>query len=57
MVDKPYFFNNSEWYKIFLDDDDMPAVKLTNVAPKEAVDSFNEYFKAKKGSYIFEVNK
>lgn len=57
MIDRPYFFSNPAWYEVFLDKDDMPAVRLTDIAPKEAINSFNEYFKIKKSRFIFEVDK
>ena len=40
-IDKPYFMKNKEWYyydiKTF-------KYKLTDIAPKEAVDSYKEYY-------------
>lgn len=39
----PYFMTNEEWY--FRDyDDDERGYKLTDKAPQEAVESYNEFY-------------
>lgn len=39
---KPYFMENEEWYYF---DEDSFMYKLTDKAPKEARDSYKEYYK------------
>lgn len=48
---KPYFLNNKEWY---IEIEDLPSFlggtnekryQLTDKAPKEAIDSYNEFYK------------
>ena len=39
---KPYFLTNKEWYYY---DMDSGRYKLTDKAPKKAIDSYNEYYK------------
>lgn len=41
-VEKPYFMENKEWY--YFDEDDF-CYKLTDQAPKEAQESYKEYYK------------
>ena len=50
ILEKPYFMSNPEWYEkadIF-DRDNWPeddrGYHLTDKAPKEAVDSYNEFY-------------
>jgi hypothetical protein len=42
-LEKPYFMENSEWY--FFDEEEM-MYKLTEKAPKKAVESYKEYYSA-----------
>lgn len=56
MYKEPYFFKNKEWYERYLEDG-IPCVRLTDAAPKEAIDSYNEYFKSKEVLINFEVKK
>lgn len=50
LLDKPYFLTNEEWYieitnkPSFLLKGDKRRYKLTDKAPKEAVDSYNKYY-------------
>ena len=39
----PYFLKNEEWYTIDENDDDR-GYKLTDKAPQEAIDSYNEFY-------------
>lgn len=43
--EKPYFMKNKEWY--YFDEDDF-IYKLTNKAPKEAIESYKEFYKILK---------
>lgn len=38
----PYFFTNKEWYYY---DEEEEIYKLTDKAPKEAVESYKEFYK------------
>ncbi len=40
-VARPYFLENEEWYYY---DEDEEIFKLTDKAPQEAIDSYNEYY-------------
>lgn len=40
-TDKPYFMKNKEWYYY---DVKSFKYKLTDKAPKKAIDSYNEYY-------------
>lgn len=40
-TEKPYFLENEEWY--YFDEDEF-CYKLTDKAPKKAVDSYNEFY-------------
>jgi len=45
----PYFLTNKEWFKIEYNNKNLTAeIKLTDKAPKKAIDSYKEY--KKKGS-------
>lgn len=48
MIDKPYFMENPLWY--YHDNDEM-IYKLTNDAPQDAIDSYNEFYKLLNESY------
>lgn len=48
IIDMPYFMKNEKWYKF---DYEKRKYKLTDKAPKEATDSYNEFYKQ------FEENK
>ena len=39
--DKPYFMTNEEWYYF---DPEESVYKLTNKAPQEAIESYNEFY-------------
>lgn len=43
MREKPYFLTNKEWYTVDPDDDDR-GYKLTDKAPQEAIDSYNDFY-------------
>lgn len=51
MMDKPYFMKNKEWF--YFDVEEF-KYKLTEKAPQEAVDSYEEFYssEAKKGEVI-----
>ena len=40
--DVPYFIENGKWYYY---DEEEEIYKLTKEAPKEAIESYNEYYK------------
>ena len=40
-TEKPYFLENEAWY--YFDEDEF-CYKLTDKAPKKAVDSYNEFY-------------
>lgn len=40
--EEPYFMQNKEWYTF---DESAFMYKLTDKAPQEAVDSYNDYYK------------
>lgn len=40
-LDKPYFMKNKEWF--YFDEKEW-CYKLTDKAPKEAVESYNEFY-------------
>ena len=44
-VRAPYFIENEEWYYF---DEEEEIYKLTDKAPQEAIDSYNEYCKEMK---------
>ena len=56
LLDKPYFLSNKDWY---IEDKDIPSFlkgkkykrrfKLTDKAPKEAVKSYNDYYRMLEG--------
>lgn len=41
-LEKPYFMENEDWYRF--DEKEFKYV-LTDVAPKKAVDSYNDFYK------------
>ena len=43
MVAEPYFMKNSDWY--YFDENEF-MYKLTESAPEEAVNSYNEFYKS-----------
>lgn len=43
MKDRPFFMTNEEWYIVDENDDDY-GYKLTEVAPQDAIDSYNEFY-------------
>ena len=47
-INKPYFMTNQLWYKY---DDDLGQYILTDEAPQEAIDSYNEFYKLLNDSY------
>jgi len=40
-VERPYFMENKEWYYY---DEKEEIFKLTDKAPQEAIDSYNEFY-------------
>lgn len=40
-VERPYFMENEEWYYY---DEEEGIFKLTDKAPQEAIDSYNEFY-------------
>jgi hypothetical protein len=42
ILDRPYFMENKEWY--YWDEKEW-KYKLTDKAPKKAIDSYNEFYK------------
>jgi len=42
ILDKPYFMNNEEWY--YWDEKEW-KYKLSDKAPKEAIESYEEFYK------------
>ena len=42
LIEQPYFLNNKEWYYY---DEKNKCYKLTNKAPKEAIESYKKYYK------------
>ena len=45
ILTQPYFMENEEWY--YYDYDEM-MYKLTDKAPEEAIESYNEFYKILK---------
>ena len=46
----PFFMTNEDWYTVDSEDDDR-GYKLTDKAPQEAIDSYNEFY---GGSVVLE---
>ena len=46
---KPYFMTNKEWYRY---DDKEEKYVLTDKAPQEAIESYNEFYKELDSQYI-----
>lgn len=42
LIEKPYFLTNKEWYKY---DEKTKKYVLTDIAPKKAIESYNEFYK------------
>ena len=49
IVPQPYFMKNKDWY--FFDKSTFTC-KLTNKAPKKAIDSYNEFYKILNKDFI-----
>jgi hypothetical protein len=47
-LEKPYFLTNETWY--YHDEKDM-VFKLTDQAPQDAIDSYNEFYDLLNSSY------
>ncbi len=47
----PYFLTNQEWY--YFDEKEF-KYKLTDKAPQEAIDSYNECYKMLESRYLYE---
>ena len=45
-IKKPYFMTNPEWYE---DDVENDKLKLTDLAPPKAVESYKEFYKLLEG--------
>ena len=43
MQEMPFFMTNKDWYYRDYEDDDY-GYKLTDAAPQEAIDSYNEFY-------------
>lgn len=43
ILEKPYFLENPDWYRF---DEDECTYELTEKAPPEAVESYNEFYEA-----------
>lgn len=43
MREEPFFMANEEWYTIDPNDDER-GYRLTDKAPKEAIESYNEFY-------------
>ncbi len=39
----PFFLTNEDWYTVDLDDEER-GYKLTDKAPQEAIDSYNDFY-------------
>lgn len=48
-LNEPYFTKNKEWY--FFDEKEW-KYKLTDKAPKEAIESYNEFYSELEKEYI-----
>lgn len=48
MISTPYFLQNKDWFEIKIVDG-KPIFRLTDKAPKEAIDSYNNFCKQIKG--------
>ena len=48
VIDKPYFMSDPEWY--YFDPNEW-CYKLTDKAPEDAVDSYNEFYDTLNESY------
>ena len=45
MMEMPYFLQDKEWYTEYHDNKGHIHYKLTGKAPKEAIKSYNKYYK------------
>ena len=52
ITEQPYFMTNPLWYDY---DDEQGIYILTDEAPQEAIDSYNEFYKLLNDSYSREV--
>ena len=50
MKTMPYFMTNEEWYVLDPNDDDR-GYKLTDKAPQEAIDSYNDFYSTTKPEF------
>lgn len=48
ILEQPYFMKNKDWY--YFDDEEF-MYKLTEDAPKKAIDSYNEFYAEKEEKY------
>lgn len=49
ITEKPYFMTNTDWY--YYDEDEF-EYKVTDKAPQEAVDSYNEFHDKLDSQYV-----
>ena len=49
-ISAPYFYNNKEWY--YYDEKD-EIYKLTDKAPKEAIDSYMDFYREEFSDFIY----
>jgi hypothetical protein len=47
-IEQPYFMTNALWYDY---DDELGQYVLTDQAPQEAIDSYNEFYALLNNSY------
>lgn len=50
LLDKPYFMNNPEWY---VESEERGILLLTDKAPKEAQQSYKEFYEELYNSYNY----
>ena len=56
MMDMPYFLENQEWYTEYRDGRGRLKFKLTDKAPKEAIESYYKYYKTLKYAEKHNIN-
>ena len=56
MMEMPYFLENKEWYIEYRDERGHLNYKLTSKAPKEAIKSYNKYYKTLRYTEKHNIN-
>ena len=56
MMEEPYFLKDKEWYSEYYDDKWHLHYNLTDKAPKEAIKSYDKYYKTLKYAEIHNIN-